>query len=741
MAIDGYNFNGATSEVTLNGLPQIVGAGADPSKNITATLGSYSVTASVAADTFTTAANHNLRANAKVRFNATGMPAPLTALTQYYVVGGTLTATTFQVSLTSGGAAINLTTAGTAVVVVSGSGEVIVETAGVESQNNLNDNTLTQNLEANNINNNLLTDDRSLVVWDITSVTNTGDMRNLDFELNPTTNSLNFSAGSQDVYFSLFRDVVGSTAVANNLRNSYTRYFDNRMAFNTSGTVFSVAQCADSANVPVNGWTLPSHFGIHRGFATGTNLNEYANVQGTGILYLESNWNGAALNNLTRIQGPSLKITGADALSKVYMSYYDATQKLIKFRYGEMGTAGFTAGYTTNANMGAITSTFLPYRSVSNAVGTYNASGTEQAVSIYTSGSVYNQGFVAIAGFGANSSQSAVGVTSTGTAIVAWYDQVGGDLKVKYNTAPATSFSAYQSFTNRTDTVPAAGTYTFKLRINGTLVNSGNDLSVTVATPAQGTRRHQLAYQLGLLLSANASYNSYAEIDPVTSRVTIRTLQTGVGQTVSIEAPTAGTSLITQMTSVQTAVNGIGNNWVERTVDADAAGKNVSMTIDSNDGVHFSYQNTTFGDLRYAYLADVTGGSPVVLNVDTYGQVGQHSEISTFVEDINNDGDTEIVPYISYYSIAFSGTPYSLRQARLMVDSINTVGDGTSTALSGLNGAATDRYTGNWEVMAVPAIQSPNQYRVNSSLTSTGDLYYGYQVDDTTNPIEYSRRR
>jgi len=76
-----------------------------------------------------------------------------------------------------------------------------------------------------------------------------------------------------------------------------------------------------------------------------------------------------------------------------------------------------------------------------------------------------------------------------------------------------------------------------------------------------------------------------------------------------------------------------------------------------------------------------------------------------------------------------------------MTDSINIGADGSSTFLSGLNGAVSDRYTGNWEVMAVTTIQAPTQYRINSNLTSTWDLYYGYQVDDTTNPIEYSRHR
>lgn len=739
ITLSGYNFDGASTVVTLNGARQTVAAGGNPNKQLMVTLGNWAITATNGTDTFTTPAAHNLQANSKVRFSAGTMPTGLTANQIYYVRGATLTATTFQVSATAGGASVDFTTNGTSVVLIPSSGEVIAETAGVESRNNSNNNSLPQNKEANGVNNELLTDDRALVVWGLTSVTGTDDMRNLDFAINPSTDSLNFSAGSQDTYFSLFLNVAGSTVgTTNNARQAYTRYFDNRLAFNTQGTPFHVSQSADTLNIPVTAWTSPSHFAVGRGQPA--TIWEYNTSEDTGLLYIESNWNGAALNNLTRIQGSDLKIRGNDALSQIYLSYYDSTQKLIKFRYGEMGTAGFTAGLTTSANMGTITSTFQPYTSATGANGAYNANDTEQAVTIYTSGNTYHQGYVAIAGANANSNQSSVGFLSDGTAVVAWYDQVAGDLKIKYNSAPATSYSAYQSFNSQTDTVPAAGTYTFKLRVNGTLVNSGNDLTVTVVTPAnEGAtgRRHELAYQLNLLFSNNG-YGAYAEVNPVTSRVTVRTMQTGAGTSIGIEAPTAGTSLLSAI-GVQAAVPGIGNAWTEQTIDANAAGKNVQMVVDQNNGLHFSYQNTSFGDLRYAYL-NTLGGTPVVLNVDTYGQVGQYSDINTYIEDINGDGDTEIVPYISYYSIAYADTTYSLRQARLMTDSINTVADGSSTALSGLHGATSDRYTGNWEIMAVPVIQAPKQYRVNSALTSVGDFYLGYQVDDTLNPIEYARR-
>lgn len=61
-----------------------------------------------------TLAGHGLNANDPVRLWSIGgsVPAPLAQFTTYYVVGGSLTSNTFQVSATSGGSAISLTSVG-----------------------------------------------------------------------------------------------------------------------------------------------------------------------------------------------------------------------------------------------------------------------------------------------------------------------------------------------------------------------------------------------------------------------------------------------------------------------------------------------------------------------------------------------------------------------------------------------------------------------------------------------------
>lgn len=62
---------------------------------------------------FTTATNHGLVANSTIKFSTTGsLPSPLFSDVVYYVLSTGLTSTTFQVSLTPGGTAINTTNGG-----------------------------------------------------------------------------------------------------------------------------------------------------------------------------------------------------------------------------------------------------------------------------------------------------------------------------------------------------------------------------------------------------------------------------------------------------------------------------------------------------------------------------------------------------------------------------------------------------------------------------------------------------
>lgn len=93
------------------------------------------VTASAATDFFTTAAAHGLVTGNPVVFSAaTTLPAPLVANTQYFVRDQTTT--TFKVSATVGGAAVDLTTAGSGIISYVTTGSIITVTSIASVQNN-----------------------------------------------------------------------------------------------------------------------------------------------------------------------------------------------------------------------------------------------------------------------------------------------------------------------------------------------------------------------------------------------------------------------------------------------------------------------------------------------------------------------------------------------------------------------------------------------------------------------------
>lgn len=77
----------------------------------------FTFTANASTDIITTASNHDFTTNMPVTVSGASLPSPLSAIGTYYVRD--ITANTFKLSLSAGGAAIDLTTAGTGVMTVS----------------------------------------------------------------------------------------------------------------------------------------------------------------------------------------------------------------------------------------------------------------------------------------------------------------------------------------------------------------------------------------------------------------------------------------------------------------------------------------------------------------------------------------------------------------------------------------------------------------------------------------------
>jgi len=128
-------------------------------------------------------------------------------------------------------------------------------------------------------------------------------------------------------------------------------------------------------------------------------------------------------------------------------------------------------------------------------------------------------------------------------------------------------------------------------------------------------------------------------------------------------------------------------------------GTHVDLTVDGSNNVHLAYVNASNGGLYYAFIpsATVTSANQNAFNsgirtarVDTFLSTGQKLMINI----------RENRPYISYIHNAFAESKNSIRVAwsKIAITAVGNVLDGT-------NG---NYFTGNWEVMTVPAESIPS---------------------------------
>ena len=175
---------------------------------------------------------------------------------------------------------------------------------------------------------------------------------------------------------------------------------------------------------------------------------------------------------------------------------------------------------------------------------------------------------------------------------------------------------------------------------------------------------------------------------------------------------------------------GSAGNWTNTTwssaisVDPDAAGQYVAMKTDGSGNIHLAYYDSTGSYLKYALLKwgkdadnnDELKVSKKVL-VDTLFTNGMYNSI-TLREFENEDGEKDVRPVITSYSISYGGTKYSLRTSW----PLTPVADIQA-------GANDDGYTGNWETVVVVSANAPTQdntYTETKGTGYTGNIVVGY---------------
>jgi len=148
---------------------------------------------------------------------------------------------------------------------------------------------------------------------------------------------------------------------------------------------------------------------------------------------------------------------------------------------------------------------------------------------------------------------------------------------------------------------------------------------------------------------------------------------------------------------------GIGT-WQDNAVEIKpGAGTHVDLAVDDANNVHLAYYDVFNGGLYYTFIPSAyysSGATIETVKVDTYLSAG--TKIMINVRNESTAGQLKYVPYISYFHSSFAETVNSIRVA-WPVTAVNSAGKMAVLPGTDIN----DRFTGNWEVMTVPAVNIP----------------------------------
>jgi hypothetical protein len=146
-----------------------------------------------------------------------------------------------------------------------------------------------------------------------------------------------------------------------------------------------------------------------------------------------------------------------------------------------------------------------------------------------------------------------------------------------------------------------------------------------------------------------------------------------------------------------------GATWNIATIDSSAdVGQYVKM-VASGGKLYIAYYDFTNANLKMARVAWSGTGAPsgiAISTIDSYQSAGSWTNIA-MVTNSALTGQATAQPVIAYYADSYNGTKSPVRLAFPRFDATSSANDGT-TALDD-----DGEYTGDWEIVTVPAISTP----------------------------------
>ncbi|MCK9169396.1 MAG: Ig-like domain-containing protein [Treponema sp.] len=583
----------------------------------------------------------------------------------------------------------------------SASGNLVVTTGTVSSLNDCNtapaydsdgdpdDSGAAYNAQPNGVNNNLLTDDAVLDVWQFKDAAEpvSGKAQYVTMKINPKTGIPGFSFANSILYFNMPGYASSSSSYNNGVwywaadskvsGSSYSQlpvgmnyggFSQNTFAFDSYGYSYGAAMCTDTQKANASAFfqffsresaVISSDMDQNMNYCNSMNASR---LDSSSVEIADYSWT----TDIDRIQSPSMETSYSGGSSTapttsspvyVFIAYYDEPFKQVRFRWGTVGATTDNIDGQTNNN---ITSTANAYTQPSS----------------FANRKTYAYGL-----------DDAVNSRYTGYAQAAKNDGV---------TRPSNVTDSYLNYSYSS--------------------NSGIPVQVVAASGVSGAKAaysSETTYGAGKYVSLSIVGKDTA------SPVAVVSWYDSVHMKLCMAYNTAPAS---------------GNTWTTRVIDSNG-GINVKTAVDGDGGIHFAYYDNIKGsNLKYAYLSSYdTTNAPQVVTVDAFGSVGAKCTID--VAKVNGVW----MPYIGYQLNSYLGTPLAAKMAYCP--------DWTSTAVpSGAD--SSDFYTGKWETTIVPTKNIPTDDQINIGLYktsvgvaqafisgsswTTGDTSPGSPVNNTT---------
>lgn len=459
------------------------------------------------------------------------------------------------------------------------------------------------NRQPNGVNNNTLTDDLELDVWQFKNAAEpvSGGASYVTMKINPKTGIPGFSYANSILYFNMpgyNADNKSSSNGADNKTvtgNSYSQipfgmnyggFSHNSFTFDSYGYAYGAAMCTDtqSANKSAYFQFFSRETPIpYNTYDQNMNYCNEANASRLDSSSIAVNGDSSGwTTDIDRIQSISMDTSYSGGTSTaptasnpvyVFMAYYDQPVKQVRFRWGTVGDA------------------------TDNIDGKSNSTGNES----FDRPTKYAYGL-----------NDAVHQQYTGFA---QGDKTDGGLR------PGNVADSYIKYSYSK--------------------NDGIPIQVVAASGVSGARG---AYRNAVNGGAGKYVSLSIANKDTSSPVAIVTWYDSVNMQLKMaynEAPTTS------------------KTWKVRVIDR-TGGINVKTAVDKDNHIHFAYYDNINGsDLKYAYLDSYNSTSePTIVTVDSFSAVGAKCTI-----DVAKDASGNWVPYIGYQLSSYLGTPLGAKVA------------------------------------------------------------------------------